>query len=264
MQDLRITYIQAELFWEDIPANLEKFASILNGLAGKQDLVVLPEMFSTGFSVNPERIAELPGSRTMVWMHEQARSLGSVLCGTIIIKEGGYFYNRLVWMRPDGSYETYDKRHLFRMGNEHLRFNAGRKRLVIDLMGWKIRPLICYDLRFPVWAKNTYSGDRYEYDVLIYLANWPEVRRHPWKSLLVSRSIENVAYTFGVNRVGSDGNGIAHSGDSVCLDYKGEIISLIPENTEGVDTVTLSQESLVEFRSKFNIGAEWDLFNVQL
>jgi predicted amidohydrolase len=264
MQDLRITYIQAELFWEDIPANLEKFTNILNPLAGKQDLVVLPEMFSTGFSVNPERIAELSGSRTMVWMHDQAKKLDSVLCGTIILKEGGYFYNRMIWMRPDGSYETYDKRHLFKMGNEHLRFNAGRKRLVIDLLGWKIRPLICYDLRFPVWAKNTYTADHYEYDVLIYLANWPEVRRDPWKSLLVSRSMENVAYTFGVNRVGIDGNGITHSGDSVCLDYKGEIISMIPEGTEGIDTVTLSHEMLVDFRSKFNIGAEWDLFNIQL
>ena len=200
----------------------------------------------------------------MIWMHEQAKALNCVLCGTVIIKEGGYFFNRMVWMRPDGSYESYDKRHLFRMGNEHLRFNAGRKRLVIDLKGWKIRPLTCYDLRFPVWAKNTYASDHYEYDVLLYLANWPEVRRHPWKSLLVARSMENVAYTIGINRVGTDGMGNAHSGDSVCLDYKGEVISLIPEHTEGTDTVVLSYDQLNDFRSKFNIGAEWDLFNIQL
>ncbi len=263
MQDLTITFVQTSLVWEDIQANLDHFESLLLPFQGKQDLVCLPEMFTTGFSAVPEKLAELPGSRTMLWMHELAKKLGSVICGTAIMREGGYYYNRLVWMRPDGSYETMDKRHLFTMGDEHLRFTAGKKRLVVELNGWKIRPLICYDLRFPVWAKNTWKADVYEYDLLIFLANWPEARRQVWKSLLNARAIENLAYCLGVNRTGADGNGLTYSGDSCLVNYRGDVL-LDAASAESCFTVTLTAESLHEFRSKFNVGPDWDDFQIRL
>jgi len=264
MQDLRITYIQANLFWEDIQANLDAFEVRLKGFEGKQDLVCLPEMFTTGFVTNPEKVAELPGSRTMLWMNEMARKLDAVICGTAIIREGGYYYNRLIWMRPDGSYETSDKRHLFTMGDEHLRFSAGKKRLVTEINGWKIRPLICYDLRFPVWSKNTYKADQYEYDLLIYLANWPDARRHVWTTLLTARALENSAYCLGVNRVGSDGNGLSYAGDSGMIDFKGLSVSETTERQEGIVCVTLSHAGLTDFRQKFNVGPDWDEFRITL
>lgn len=264
MQDLTITYIQADLHWGDIQGNLDKFGQLFTGLSGKQDLLCLPEMFTTGFCTSPEKVSELPGSRTMLWMKEMAKSLNCVICGSAIIREGGYYYNRLIWMRADGSYETFDKRHLFTMGNEHLRYTAGRKRLITEIKGWKIHPLICYDLRFPVWSKNTYKSEHYEYDLLIFLANWPDTRRQVWKSLLAARSIENLAYCLGVNRIGSDSNGLSYTGDSGMYDFKGTLISNAAEMKEEIVTVTVSAEELRGFRDKFNVGPDWDEFQIRL
>jgi len=263
MQDLRITLFQSELLWEDVPANLARFDEKLRDYKGMQDLILLPEMFNTGFSVEPEKIAESPGGISMQWLNRKAKELDCVICATLIIREGINFYNRLVWMRPDGSMDTYDKRHLFRMGDEHLLFRAGSRRRIVELNGWKICPLICYDLSFPVWSKNTYKGGQFEYDVLLYLANWPEARSHVWKSLLMARALENISYVAGVNRIGRDGKGVAYSGDSVVIDARGKRILGIPANMDSEATVSLNYEELREFREKFNVGLDWDEFTIK-
>lgn len=262
MQDLTISLVQVDLAWEDITQNLLRFDACLDPLAGKQDLIVLPEMFNTGFTVEPEKIAETPGGPSSQWLSRKARELNSIIAATLVIKESGYFYNRLLWMRPDGSYESYDKRHLFRMGNEHLRFQPGKTRAVFELKGWKLLPLICYDLRFPVWSKNNYNAGKYEYDVLLVLANWPEVRNEAWKTMLSARAIDNLVYSAGTNRIGQDGNGLTYTGDTRVMDFKGHVIEEIFENQEGIITVTLSRNELDDFREKFNVGLDWDNFTL--
>jgi predicted amidohydrolase len=263
MQDLRITLFQSELLWEDTPGNLARFDEKLRDYRGMQDLILLPEMFNTGFSVEPESIAEPPGGPTMLWLSHKAKELDCVIAGTLIIREGVNYFNRLVWMRPDGNMDTYDKRHLFRMADEHLQFRGGSRKRIVELKGWRICPLICYDLRFPVWSKNTYKAGLYEYDLLIYLANWPEVRNHVWKSLLTARAIENLSYVAGVNRIGRDGNGIPHSGDSVIIDARGTRMLGIPPNMDSEATISLSWQDLQEVREKFNVGLDWDEFTLK-
>ncbi|MCX6269723.1 MAG: amidohydrolase [Bacteroidetes bacterium] len=260
MQDLRISLVQADLAWEDVRQNLLRFDACLTPLVGKQELVLLPEMFNTGFIVQPEKVAETPGGPTSLWMSVKARELGCVVAGSLIVKEGGYFYNRLIWMRPDGSYETYDKRHLFRMQNEHLRFRAGKKKMIFDLCGWKICPMVCYDMRFPVWAKNTYKNGTYQYDLLLYVANWPEVRNLVWKTLLSARAMENICYVAGVNRIGTDGKGLTYSGNTRLIDCKGQVMQELPDHQEGIITFNLSAAELLEAREKFNVGLDWDNF----
>jgi omega-amidase len=264
MQDLRISFIQTALFWEDVPKNLAHFNEKLAGLKGKQEIILLPEMFNSGFTVKPEKIAETPGSATMRWMKEKALEMDCVIAGTLIVKDGGYFYNRLIWMRPDGSFETYDKRHLFRMGNEHLRFSSGRQKVIIDHQGWKICPLVCYDLRFPIWSKNHYIKGLYQYDVLIFLANWPAKRKKVWKSLLPARAIENLSYAMGVNRIGKDGNGMAHSGDSMLVGPKGDILARAKPGQEETMTIVLHYKDLESVRRNFNVGPDWDQFRIDL
>ena len=193
-------------------------------------------------------------------MQEMAKKKNAVITGSMIVEEDGKYYNRLYWVLPDATFQSYDKRHLFSLGNEHLRFTAGEKQLIITLKGWKIKPLVCYDLRFPVWAKNKYSSGVYEYDLIIYLANWPAARSHAWRSLLVARAIENQAYAIGVNRVGEDGNGTAHSGYSGVIEPKGEWISKELLDIESVQTVLLSAEDLKLYRNKFTVGLDWDDF----
>lgn len=262
MQDLTISLVQVDVAWEDITQNLLRFDACLEPLAGKQDLIVLPEMFNTGFTVHPEKFAETPGGPASQWMSKKAAELDSVVCGSLIIKESGYYYNRMIWMRPDGSFESYDKRHLFRMANEHLKFKPGKKRLILDLKGWKIFPLICYDLRFPVWAKNTYKTGVYEYDVLVYLANWPEIRNLAWKIFLQARALENLSYVAGVNRIGQDGTGKIYSGDTRLVDCKGQVVQELPEYQEGILHCVLSGEELCDARNKFNVGLDWDKFTI--
>jgi omega-amidase len=261
-EDLFVTMVQPDIVWERIDDNLSMYAGLLGSLKGKTDLVILPEMFTTGFSMNPAMHAEKPGGKTMQWMASLADEFRCVIAGSIIIEEKECFYNRLIWMRPDSSYSWYDKRHMFRMGNEHLSYTAGKNKLITELRGWNICPLICYDLRFPVWSKNRYSDSRWEYDALIYIANWPAVRSRAWSVLLSARAIENQAYVVGVNRVGTDGIDICYSGNSVAVSSTGNIIATCNEGQVTVKTVTLSRTDLMENRNKLQAGKDWDQFNI--
>ncbi len=264
MQDLTITIIQSELAWEDIDANLENFGSKIKNIDQYHDLIILPEMFNSGFSVHPENFAELIDGKTMQWLKKQSRENNCTIVGSLVIKENGNYFNRLVWMQPDGRYHTYNKRHLFRMGEEHIVFSEGNNKIVIELKGWKIMPLICYDLRFPIWSKNTYNNDTFEYDILIYVANWPEIRSYLWKTLLKARAIENISYVVGLNRVGKDGNLIDHSGDSAIIDFQGELIEECPPFEESIITCTLNYDKLQKFRKDFNAGLDWDDFEINV
>jgi len=257
MQDLKITLVQTSLYWGDAEANLRHFDNLLRDVE-VTDLIILPEMFNTGFITEPGPVAETMDGRTMGWMKEKACTTGAAVTGSLIIKEDGKFYNRLIFMLPDGSYEQYNKRHLFSMAGEHLRFAPGVQQTIIEYKGWKIRPLICYDLRFPVWCKNTWQEGEYGYDLLLCVANWPEVRSHAWKLFLQSRAIENIAFVAAVNRVGNDGRGQPHSGDSGVVDPKGHLISNFEPHQEAIKSFILSKKELNDFRAAFNVGADWD------
>jgi omega-amidase len=259
---LKISAIQSNLVWEDIDANLSAFENKINSLTSKSDLIVLPEMFSTGFSMNPNRCAEKPNGKTTLWMQKMARHANSVITGSIVIEENGKYFNRLIWMKPNGNYETYDKKHLFSIAGENEIYTAGTDKLIIELKGWKICPLICYDLRFPVWCKNKYIRNEFEYDLLIFVANWPEIRSHAWNTLLAARAIENMSYLVGVNRVGDDGNKISHSGNTQIIDPKGMIISKPIEGEESVCQATLDAAVLKNFRNQFAVGDDWDQFRI--
>jgi omega-amidase len=260
MNDLKITLIQSDLHWEDKTKNLEMFSRKIDSIKEATDLIVLPEMFTTGFSMKPELFAEPMTGATISWMKQKATEKNCVITGSFICEDSGTHFNRLVWMKPDGTYSTYDKRHLFRMGDEDNHYGHGNKKIIEEWKGWKICPLICYDLRFPVWARNKKENP---YDVLIYSANWPERRAYPWKSLLVARAIENQSYTIGVNRIGNDGNDMYHSGDSVVLNFKGESISKTESGKESVETVSLNYNELIEFRKMFPVMLDADDFEIK-
>jgi predicted amidohydrolase len=257
MQDLKITLVQTSVHWEDIPANLEHFSNLLSNIENT-DLIILPEMFNTGFTTKPEHVAERMDSQTMQWLKNKASDLKMAVCGSLIIKDGRDYFNRFVFVAPGGETQYYDKRHLFSMGNEDRAFTKGTKRLVINYKGWNILPMICYDLRFPVWSKNTWKDGNYEFDLMVYVASWPEVRNHAWNSLLPARAIENLAYVAAVSRTGTDGNGVNHSGDSIVLDPKGNPILTFPSYHESILSVILSRKQLLEFRGNFNVGPDWD------
>lgn len=254
MSDLRVTLIQSELHWHDAAANRAQFAEKFRGLVGTTDLVLLPEMFTTGFTMDAPRYAEPMEGSSVEWMAQQARSIGAVVAGSVIIQAGDNYYNRLIWMPPDGNVQWYDKRHLFRMADEHHHYAAGEERLVVDLLGWRICPMVCYDLRFPVWSRN-----RNDYDLLLYVANWPQRRSPHWRSLLMARAIENLCYVAAVNRVGSDGNAIEYSGDSTIVTPQGESLVTLA-NTEAVVTLTLSRDSLEHYRERFPAHLDADDF----
>jgi predicted amidohydrolase len=253
---LRVTLVQAELAWQDPAANRRNLAARFRGLVGHTDLVVLPEMFSTGFSMAAAELAEDMHGPTVGWMREEAAALGCAITGSLIVREDGRCYNRLVWARPDGSVEHYDKRHLFRVANEQQHYAAGARRLVVEIKGWRVCPMVCYDLRFPVWSRS-----RGDYDVLLYVANWPQRRANAWATLLRARAIENLCYVVGVNRVGRDGNGASYAGDSVALDFLGQ-----PLSSEGggdrVETAVLDLESLRAYRQSFPAQLDADPFEL--
>ena len=259
MSTLKITSFQSYLFWENIDKNLQNLGLRLNSIREKTDLIILPEMFNTGFTMNPSEFAEEMGGKTMKWMHDQARKFESVITGSLIIKEANKFYNRLIWMRPDGSYEQYDKRHLFGMGEEDKHYTAGTKKLFVELKGWKICPAICYDLRFPVWLRNKNE----EYDLLLIVANWPERRSLHWRSLIPARAIENQAFVVAVNRVGHDGNEVFHSGDSMCIDPNGKVVYYKP-NDEDLYTFTIHKNDLIEARKNLPFLKDADSFDINL
>ncbi len=258
-RDLKITIVQTNLIWEDIGANLANFRKRLEIIEpSATDLIVLPEMFNTGFTMNASAVAESMNGKTMEWMAKLSAEKKSVVTGSIVIKEDDKFYNRLIWMRPDSTYEYYNKRHTFRMAKENETYANGVSKLIVHLHGWKICPLVCYDLRFPVWSRNT--GD---YDLLIYVANWPERRSYPWRQLLIARAIENQVYVVGVNRIGNDGNGVEHTGYSAVINPKGEPISTTQPNVESVETVTLSYTELEKFKEHFPVALDADKFRIE-
>ena len=259
MQDLNIACIQSDLFWEDKAKNLEMFSRKIEGIKEHTDIIVLPEMFPSGFTMNVESMGEVMNGSTIQWLSQQAQKAKAIITGSLIIKENDTHYNRLIWMQPNGEMHTYDKRHLFRMMNEDNFFSPGKSKLIVDWKGWKICPLICYDLRFPVWSRN-----RNDYDCLIYIANWPEARKNAWSTLLQARAHENQAYVIGVNRVGNDGNQIAFSGDSAVIDPKGDTIVEFESGMEDIKTATLSYAQLEEYREKFPASKDADQFTIQL
>ena len=261
MSTLTITTIQSNLIWEDKAANLRMLEQKIAGIKEKTEIIVLPEMFNTGFSMRPEVLAETMQGETIEWMKRVSRENGIVLTGSLMIEESGNYYNRLVWMLPNGQYGHYDKRHLFAFGEEDKHYSPGNKRLIASVKGWKINLQVCYDLRFPVWArqKNTEAGP--EYDLLIYVANWPERRNHAWKTLLCARAIENQCYVVGVNRVGSDGNNVYHSGNSLVIDPLGQVLYHMADE-EDVNTITLQKEMLEDVRTKFPFWKDADDFNI--
>ncbi len=260
-EQLNISLIQPDIVWEDKAANLEQYEQYIAGIAGKREVVVLPEMFSTGFSMAAQRLAETMDGPTVQWMKQMAHQYRCILTGSLIIEENGNYYNRLVWMQPDGRYGIYDKRHLFGYAGEHEHYMPGAKRLIAQVKGWRICLQICYDLRFPVWARQGADPDDTgaAYDVLLYVANWPERRNLAWKTLLQARAIENMSYTIGVNRVGTDGNGVYHSGDSSVFDPLGETIWQQAHDV-CVHTVTLERDTLSSVRERFPFLNDSDRF----
>lgn len=257
--NLKVTAIQSDLYWEDVAQNLAMFAKKIGAISEQTDLIILPEMFNTGFSMNSAALAETMDGDSICWMIAQAKNSNAVVVASLIVADNGKFYNRLIWAQPDGEIKSYDKRHLFRMANEHHHFDAGMERIIITYKGWKICPLVCYDLRFPVWSRNTSEN---QYDLLIYIANWPAVRKAPWSKLLEARAIENQCYVVGVNRVGEDGKGFAYSGNSAIINPKGEPISDIPEGENHSTTLNLSLAELNDFRKIFPVGMDADGFEI--
>ena len=268
MSTLTITTIQTDLKWEDKAANLRSLEEKILSIPGNTELVVLPEMFSTGFSMRPQALAERMDGPTLAWMRSVAARRRVILTGSVIIEEEGNFFNRLIWMLPNGEYGYYDKRHRFAYAGENEQYTAGHKRLVTSVKGWKILPLVCYDLRFPVWSRQTSAsppppGDpALEYDVLLYVANWPERRSLAWKTLLQARAIENQSYVVGVNRIGNDGNNIYHSGDSMIIGPLGEILYHGVAKEE-LFTLTLRKETLLETRQRFPFWRDADKFSIE-
>lgn len=258
MPDLRATIVQSMLHWEDAEANRAMFGDMLSTLKGMTDLIVLPEMFTTGFSMRSTELAEDMSGPTVAWMTEQAKATNAAIYGSVIITEGGHAFNRGLFVTPEGSVTVYDKRHLFRFASETDHYRAGTERVIVEWRGWRILLQICFDLRFPVFARN-----RGDYDAILYVANWPEARRFPWSQLLIARAIENQCYVAGVNRVGMDGKGIHYSGDSVVVDPRGATIASVEPAHEGLATVNLEWGALEDFRAKFPLAMEADDFELK-
>ena len=256
--ELKVTVIQADLVWENALQNRINFEEKINEIETHTDIIVLPEMFTTGFAMQPEHLAETMDGESIVWMLQLAKAKNSAICGSIIIKENEQYYNRFLFVTPSGEVHQYNKRHLFSLAGEHKRYQNDNKQVIIDYKGWRICPLICYDLRFPVWARNTSN-----YDILIYVANWPKPRVTAWNTLLKARAIENMSYVVGVNRIGTDANGHEYNGNSIVLDELGNEITPLTENTEAILTTTLSKEKLLASRNKFNFLNDQDVFEIQ-
>ncbi len=264
---MKVTIIQTHLYWEDRVANIAHFDALLNKVTEQTDLIVLPEMFTTGFSMHPEKVAEPAQGHTYDWLIKKAAEKNAVICGSVAVEEHGKYYNRLYWVDSYGDVSTYNKRHLFRMAKEDQHYAAGDEKIIKHLNGWHFCPMVCYDLRFPVWSRNNYKKEndtlKAEYDVLLYVANWPEVRSYPWKQLLIARAIENQCYVIGVNRIGKDGNDFAYSGDSMVINPRGEIISKIKANHDGIETINLDKAYLEDFRKQFPVGLDADDFELK-
>ena len=259
---MHITLLQPDLYWYDPVANRAMLEERIFNLPEATDLIVLPEMFTTGFTMDARTVAEPMNLTTFRWLKQMAQQTGAAVTGSYVVQEKGVYFNRLIWMQPDGQFDTYDKRHLFRMAGEDAVYTAGTHRLVKEWKGWRICPLICYDLRFPVWSRNqrTESTD-FDYDLLVYVANWPAARRTAWNTLLQARAIENLSYVIGVNRVGKDGNGHPYTGDSAVIDFRGDVL-FRQADTEIMHQQTLSLDELRAFRQKFPANLDADSFTL--
>ena len=257
MEQLKVTIIQSHLHWENPLTNRALFSEKIKAISEETDLIILPEMFTTGFTMNAAPLAEDINGPTLQWMQRLAVEKSCALTGSLIVKENGNYFNRLYFVFPDGTYKQYDKKHTFTLAGEHKTFTAGKERIVVDYEGWKICPLICYDLRFPVWARNTSN-----YDVLFYAANWPKKRVAAWDALLKARAIENMAYCIGVNRVGLDGNGFEYTGHTAVYDVLGERISTAKFEQEFAETVLLSKEHIISNRKHLQFLEDRDGFTL--
>lgn len=282
MNEMRITSVQDVLHWEDEQSNVQMFTDLLSHLKGKTDLIVLPEMFNSGFSMRPEQFAQTIDGSTVRWMQQLAQQLDCAICGSLAIQEssslatqeisslaiqesgslaiqeGGGFVNKFIFVHPSGAIDQYNKRHCFRMSGEHEVYTPGVEKLIVDYRGWKILAQVCYDLRFPVFSRN-----ENDYDLALYVANWPQVRRAPWLTLLQARAIENLAYVIGVNRIGEDDNGVIYSGDSIVVDYRGDVI-FDHKDTASIHTQVLNLQALNDFRQKFPAWMDADAFSLQV
>ena len=250
--------MQSELVWENPEANILHFTSLLDKVRkNATHLILLPEMFASGFTMNAKAVAQPMNGNAVTWMKHTAVKKNAVVCGSLVISEKGKFYNRLIWAQPDGEVLHYDKRHLFAMAREHKTYTGGKKRLTVKLNGWNVCPLVCYDLRFPVWSRS-----RGDIDLLVYVANWPSRRSYAWRQLLIARAIENQCFVAGLNRVGLDGNNFPHSGDSVVLDPLGMPVSKIAPEKESVTTISISFKQLAELRKHFPVHNDADNFKL--
>ena len=259
INNLKITIFQAYLFWENVDKNLQNISLRLSmGVKEKTDLIVLPEMFNTGFSMNAAALAEEMEGKTMRWMAQSAAKYDCVITGSLIIKENGKYFNRMIWMLPTGEYQQYDKWHLFGMGEEDKTYTAGREKVIVELKGWKIRLAICYDLRFPVYLRNNDSA----YDILLLIASWPDKRIAHWKALIPARAIENQSYVIAVNRVGHDGKEVYHSGHSMCIDAYGNTVYYKPED-EDLYTFSINYEDMIKIRKSFPFLKDADDFIIE-
>ena len=258
-QDLTVTLIQSDIIWNDIDKNLSAFDKKIGSIDLDTDLIILPEMFTTGFTMDAAELAEGMDGRGVSWMKEKAEENNTAIMGSLIIQEGGKYYNRLIWMNPNGSHHKYDKRHLFAMAGEDRYYSAGNDKVIVNYKGWNICPLVCYDLRFPVWSRNVDS----QYDLLIYIASWPNKRAYDWNTLLRARAIENQSYVVGVNRVGTDGNGHLYNGDSCIIDPGWNKTLFHHEHTELIHTETLSKYHLSKVREKLPFSRDADKFNIE-
>lgn len=256
---MKVAIVQSHIHWEDKHKNIQSFEQKLGSIEPGTQLVLLPEMFTTGFSMNPEKLAEKYPGETVAWMKQVSSRYGFALTGSIIAESNGNFFNRMIFAQPTGEITFYDKRHLFRMGKEDEHYSAGNKRVTVEYKGWRIMLAVCYDIRFPVWLRN-----RNDYDLLILVANFPEKRRYAWNSLIVARAIENQAYVAACNRVGSDGNKINHTGDSQIVDPMGQPLVVAKPNSEEIIYATLSKEYLNSVRESFPVHLDADDFAINL
>ena len=256
--ELNIVGIQSSIVWEKPAANLEYFDEQISKLPSTVDLVILPEMFTTGFSMNPISIAETMEGPTVKWMVITAKIYSMAIVGSVVIKENDQYFNRLFFVHPNGHIETYDKRHLFTLAKENDQYTSGKERLIVLYKGWRICPLICYDLRFPVWSRNTN-----EYDLLVFVANWPSIRIHAWDTLLKARAIENMSYCIGVNRVGKDENGYEYNGHTAIYNFLGEKLSRTIEGKENILQCVVSKNELQKIRQKLNFLEDQDAFKIE-
>ncbi len=260
---LEVALFQTELYWKQKDANRAMFEELIEKLEKPVDMIILPEMFTTGFTMEAEEVAEPTNFHTLKWMRQIAGQKQALVTGSIVVKEGTNYYNRLLWVYPDGSYGYYDKRHLFRMADEDAHYTMGKERKFFEWKGWKIMPQVCYDLRFPVWSRNRVEGDQMAYDFVYFVANWPKPRVSAWDVLLQARAVENLAYSAGVNRIGQDGNQVPYVGHTGAYNFKGEVLGHCGDEEKSL-IITLDKTALSNYREKFPAWLDADVFDIEV